>query len=63
MYLIFFGILGGIWGARLAKKRGGKRVDIIQYFAGYFLCYIVVGAIFSVILQKTGLFIYVYSIL
>ena len=52
MYLVF-GILGGIWGARLAKKRGGKRLDIIQYSVGYFLFYAIIGVIITVILDRT----------
>ena len=51
MYLVF-GIIGGIWGARLAKKRGGKRLDIIQYSAGYFLFYAIIGVIITVILDR-----------
>ena len=52
MYLLF-GILGGIWGARLAKKRGGKTLDILQYSAGYFLFYAIIGVIVTVILDRT----------
>ena len=44
MYLLF-GIFGGIWGARLAKKRGGKTLDILQYSAGYFLFYAIIFAV------------------
>lgn len=52
MYLLF-GIFGGIWGARLAKKRGGKTLDILQYSAGYFLFYSIIGVIVTVILDRT----------
>ena len=52
MYLLF-GIFGGIWGARLAKKRGGKTLDILQYSAGYFLFYAIIGVIVTVILDRT----------
>ena len=54
MYLVF-GIIGGIWGARLAKKRGGKRLDIIQYSAGYFLFYAIIGVIITVTVSYTHL--------
>ena len=52
MYLLF-GIFGGIWGARLAKKRGGKTLDILQYSAGYFLFFAIIGVIITVILDRT----------
>ena len=52
MYLLF-GIIGGIWGDRLAKKRGGKTLDILQYSAGYFLFYAIIGVIITVILDRT----------
>lgn len=29
------GIVGAIWGARVAKKRGGNRADMAQYAVGY----------------------------
>ena len=38
MYLLF-GIFGGIWGARLAKKRGGKHLIYFNTLLDtFFLC-------------------------
>ena len=47
--LVIIGAIGGaIWGAWLAKKRGGLKKDIAQYAAGFSIFWSVVGLIVTV---------------
>ncbi|MDT0684135.1 hypothetical protein RM543_15725 [Roseicyclus sp. F158] len=35
MITLLAGVIGAVWGGVLAKKRGGKGLDIAQYAAGF----------------------------
>ncbi len=45
-------ILGAIWGAMLAKRRGGKRLDMIQYAAGYGILFGIAGLFLTIAVEK-----------
>ncbi len=55
MLAIVAGVIGLIWGARVASKRGGNRADMFQYSLGYgvtflfatWLIIIIVASIFA----------------
>lgn len=47
--------IGALLGVYSARKRGGNRLDMAQYAAGYALAFSVVGVIAVVILQRVGL--------
>ena len=48
------GLLGAIIGALTARKRGGNRLDMAQYAAGFALCFMILGTITVVMLQRAG---------
>ncbi len=53
--LPLIGGLGGVaWGLWLAKKRGGNRMDLAQYAAGYGILWAILGLIASIILVSLG---------
>ena len=52
MIVIAAALLGALIGGRTARKRGGNRLDIAQYAAGYAMAFIVVGLIATVIIDR-----------
>lgn len=46
--------LGALWGALLARRRGGSRLDIAQYAAGFGIALALLGLFATVILQRMG---------
>ncbi len=48
------GLGGAAWGLWLAKKRGGNRMDLAQYAAGYGILWAILGLIASIILVSLG---------
>ena len=40
---------GGVW---LAKKRGGKRLDLLQYAAGFGIFWGIVGLVLTIFLAR-----------
>lgn len=45
-------VFGALWGALLAKKRGGKGLDIAQYAAGYGIAFALVGMFLTIFLER-----------
>ncbi|MGV8987349.1 MAG: hypothetical protein ACOH2H_13845 [Cypionkella sp.] len=45
-------VIGAFWGARTALKRGGKRLDALQYGAVYALIFGLLGVAVSVIIDR-----------
>ncbi|WP_226553386.1 MULTISPECIES: apolipoprotein acyltransferase [Celeribacter] len=45
-------LLGGIWGWRLASKRGGNRADKLQYMVVYALIFGILGLFFGVLFDR-----------
>ncbi|PTQ68939.1 apolipoprotein acyltransferase [Celeribacter persicus] len=49
---IILTVMGGLWGWRLAHKRGGNRADKLQYMVVYALIFGVVGLFAGVLLDR-----------
>lgn len=45
-------VLGGIWGALLARRRGGSGLDIAQYAAVYAILFGVLGMFATIALDR-----------
>ncbi|MBT8409930.1 MAG: hypothetical protein KJN93_09920 [Alphaproteobacteria bacterium] len=41
-------VIGAFWGAMVARKRGGKRLDMAQYGAAYGIALGIVGLFVSI---------------
>ena len=52
MIVIVAALVGAIIGGLTARKRGGNRLDIAQYAAGYALAFTVVGLISTVVIDR-----------
>lgn len=52
MIVILAALSGAIIGGMTARKRGGNRLDIAQYAAGYALAFTVVGLIATVVIDR-----------
>jgi len=52
--MIFFAglLVGAIWGAIVARKRGGNRLDQAQYAAGFGLAFGIIGLLVTVIVDR-----------
>lgn len=44
-------VLGAVWGAMLARKRGGNRLDMAQYAAGFGIAMGLVGLFVTIFLE------------
>ncbi len=47
-------IIGALWGARVAQKRGGSKADILKYGAVHGIIFALIAIIFSVIALRLG---------
>lgn len=47
-------VIGAIWGAVTALRRGGRKLDALQYAAGYAIAFGLVGLAVSVFLDRLG---------
>ena len=45
-------LLGAIIGASIARKRGGKTLDILQYAAGFGIAFCLVGLFATIIIER-----------
>ncbi|WP_415403137.1 apolipoprotein acyltransferase [Tateyamaria sp. SN3-11] len=52
MIVIAAALIGVFIGALTARKRGGNRLDMAQYAAGYALAFVVVGLIATVLIDR-----------
>lgn len=52
MIVIAGTLLGALWGAALARRRRGNRLDIAQYAAGLAILGAIVGLFATVILDR-----------
>jgi hypothetical protein len=46
-------LLGAILGAGLARKRGGKTLDLLQYGAGFAIAFGLVGLFATIIIERS----------
>ena len=52
MIVIIAFLLGIGWGAYLARRRGGKGLDVLQYAAAFGIAFAIAGLFASVIVQR-----------
>lgn len=45
-------VFGAILGAGLAKKRGGKKLDMLQYAAGFGILFSLLGLFATIFLER-----------
>jgi len=55
MLVIIGFVIGAAWGATVARKRKGSRLDMAQYGAGYGIAFAILGLIATLILGWTGM--------
>jgi MFS-type transporter involved in bile tolerance (Atg22 family) len=55
MFVIIGALLGAVLGSMIAKKRGGKRLDILQYGAVYAMIFAMLGLFVTLILHRMAL--------
>ena len=55
MFVWIAAIIGAIFGGFQAKRRGGNRLDIAQYAAGYGIAFFVAGLIIWIVIVRTAL--------
>ena len=55
MVVLFGALLGALTGGLLAKKRGGKRLDILQYGAVYAMIFAIVGLFVTIFIHRLAL--------
>lgn len=53
MIVIVAALLGAAIGGMTARKRGGNKLDIAQYAAGYALAFVIVGLIATVVIDRS----------
>ena len=49
-------IIGALVGGLTARKRGGNRLDIAQYAAGYGIVFALLGLLLTITLHRNGVF-------
>lgn len=53
--IVLAGLIAGAgYGAWLARKRDGKRLDMLQYGAGFALAFAMLGLFITVFLDRLG---------
>ena len=52
MIVIVLALLGALIGGFTARKRGGNRLDIAQYAAGYAIAFALLGMIITVFVHR-----------
>ncbi|HSF65700.1 MAG TPA: hypothetical protein VLA78_15025 [Paracoccaceae bacterium] len=51
--IVLAGLLGGAMaGAMLARKRGGKGLDMLQYAAGYGILFCILGLFLTIFIER-----------
>lgn len=51
--IVIAGLLGGaIIGATMAKRRGGKPLDMAQYAAGFAICFSLIGLFLTILIDR-----------
>lgn len=52
--IVLAGLLSGaLIGATIARRRGGKTLDMLQYAAGYGILFCVLGLFLTIFLERT----------
>lgn len=45
-------VLGAIFGAALAARRGGKRLDVLHYSAGFGIAFCLLGLFLTIFIER-----------
>ncbi|MBD3677062.1 MAG: hypothetical protein HUJ27_01515 [Rhodobacteraceae bacterium] len=45
-------VIGAIWGATLARRRKGNRLDMAQYAAGYGIAFAIAGLFLTIFVER-----------
>lgn len=45
-------VLGAAYGAMLARRRGGKRLDMLQFGAGFAIFLGLVGLVLTIVIER-----------
>lgn len=45
-------VLGAVLGSVTAAKRGGKRLDMLQYAAGYGIAFCLLGVVLTIFIER-----------
>ena len=53
MIVVFAALGGALWGGYLARKRGGKALDIAQYAAGYSIALSLAGLFVTIFIERS----------
>lgn len=52
MIILAFAVFGALLGAYQARRRGGKRLDMAQYGAGFAMAFAILGLFVTVFLSR-----------
>ncbi|KAF0677641.1 apolipoprotein acyltransferase [Profundibacterium mesophilum] len=53
MIVFAVALIGAIWGGLQARRRGGNRLDMLQYAAGYAILFGLLGLVATIIIART----------
>jgi len=52
MIILGFSVIGALWGALLARRRGGRRLDMAQYAGALAIFGALIGLFVSIVLAR-----------
>jgi hypothetical protein len=55
MIVLISALAGAIWGGYVAKKRGGNRLDMAQYAAGFGILFALLGLVVTIVISRSFL--------
>lgn len=55
MIILIAALAGALWGGYLAKRRGGNRLDMAQYAAGFAIFFALAGLFMTIVISRTFL--------
>ncbi|MCV6598565.1 MAG: hypothetical protein OIF40_15975 [Mangrovicoccus sp.] len=53
MIILALGLIGALWGGLLARKRGGKPLDIAQYALVFAMALALLGLFITIFLERS----------
>ena len=55
MFVLFGALIGALTGGTIAKRRGGKRADILQYGFVYAMIFAIIGLFITLFIHRMAL--------
>lgn len=55
MIVLVSALLGALTGGTIAKRRGGKRLDILQYGAVYAMFFAIIGLFITIFIHRMAI--------